>query len=450
MSRIAFVSSGPRTLIFKAVADRLQTSGHEIFWIITGSDEVKNIITSDAVFVDISIIINASEDTLYLLDKHSEISVNGIIASDRILSKKSAGFAHKYLAGSFHQIHDFLTKNSIDIVFGEATWAGELVSAAVCRMLKIPYLAPVTVRYPSERFAFFEGVFQKKPVGYMNILDMVNAKDLYNLFLTLKTSPHYMIRLKKNNLKLFIKHLKRHLRRDVYDMTVPSLYSLVKSKIFAKLRTSPSGSVPDGRYVLLPLHVAPEASVDVLGGYHRDTLTFIRNVSRALPYGVKLAVKDHPIQTRSSRFYKDISKIPAVVLVGGNENSLELIRNAEAVVSISGTACYEAGLLGVPAFTFADVYFNELPTVKKCTSYEELHSVLKNVRKSETGSEREIAFLAKLYSISYEGYVSIEAASADVLGEQNISNVTAGFLDIIKYYSSPKSATADSICSKLI
>jgi len=176
----------------------------------------------------------------------------------------------------------------------------------------------------------------------------------------------------------------------------------------------------------------------------------VSNVSRALPYGVSLVVKGHPNQVKSTKFYKRISRIPSVRFVDKHIDSLWLIKNAEAVISVSGTACYEAALFGVPAFNFTDMFYNELTSVKKCTTHEELYSVLKNLSKDENSSESVIEFLAKLYALSYKGFAEGKAVRADALSEQNISDVTAGFIDIIEFYSSPKSATAASMCSRFI
>jgi len=450
MAQVAFVSSGPRTAIFKAVADNLSALGHEIFWIITGSNEVKSIIAPYSNVLDISIISDTSEDNLKLLDEYSEMSVNGIIASDRILCKKGESFALKYLSSCFSRIHEYIKNNSIEIIFGEATWANELVCAAVCRMVGIPYLAPSTVRYPSDRFAFFKGIFQSRLAGEAKVVDIQKGRELHAKFLLGQEKPFYMSLPEKDNPSLFIKHFKRHIRRDVNDLTVPSVYSLVLDKIRSVLSMYPSGDVPEGRYVYLPLHVSPEASVDVLGPYNRDAAVFVSNVSRALPYGVSLVVKGHPNQVKSTKFYKRISRIPSVRFVDKHIDSLWLIKNAEAVISVSGTACYEAALFGVPAFNFTDMFYNELTSVKKCTTHEELYSVLKNLSKDENSSESVIEFLAKLYALSYKGFAEGKAVRADALSEQNISDVTAGFIDIIEFYSSPKSATAASMCSRFI
>jgi len=415
---------------------------------------IRSLITSSGHILDISTLTGICSDSLSRLDKYSEISVNAIIASDRILSTKTEDVALSYLAGSFQNIEKYLVENRIEMVFGEATWAGEFVCAAVCRMLDIPYLVPATVRYPSGRFAFFEGIFQKAPIDTKRIVDMSKGRKLYSDFISRKIQPFYLNKPKSNLLYSLYRHLVRCTKGDGADMTMPSFLDLVGQRVSKTCRKCNSSKyiskLQSGRYVYLPLHVEREASIDVLGGYYRSMEEFVRNVSRAMPYGVSLVVKEHEGCYRKPKFYKTISSIPGVKLVRSDMDSHSLIKNAEAVISVSGTACYEAGLFGVDAYTFADMYFNALPSVKKCTSYEELYSVLKNVSKSESASESIVAFLSKLYSVSFEGYAESETVYADALSDQNVSNVTIGFNEVIDYYSSSKSATADSICSRFI
>jgi hypothetical protein len=455
LSNVAFVSNGWRTATFKAVADRIDALGHEVFWITTGSKVLNNLIAPKYKYLDLSNISKADKACLSEFEGFSDISVNGIISSDRILSAIPESKARQYIASCYSKLNEYIKVNNISIVFGEATWAHEIVAAAVCRKNNIPYIVPVTMRYPSDRFMFFEGVFQNTPIDTGRIIDIVEGKRLYDEFISGGNVPFYMDLPKRNNVKMFLRHLKRHIVRDVYDYTVPSVWSLVRDKIADRINSmlSDVDALPDrpsGDYVYLPLHRSPEASVDILNGYCMDQVEFVRNVSRSLPAGLKLVVKEHPSQFRGRAFYKKLKSIPSVELINRHADSHVLIRGAKAVVSVSGTACYEAGLYGVSAFTFADMSYNELASVKKCTSYEDLYSVLKNVNNTEIQSGQAVAYLSKMLACSYKGFAESETVYADALNEQNISYITVGFIDIIKYYSSSKSATADSMCSRLI
>jgi hypothetical protein len=70
-------------------------------------------------------------------------------------------------------------------------------------------------------------------------------------------------------------------------------------------------------------------------------------------------VKEHPsgLGCRSLADYRRFKQIPGVRLIDPNADTFSLIRRAWLVASVSGTACFEAGVLGVPAITFAPMYF---------------------------------------------------------------------------------------------
>lgn len=225
-SKIAFVCNHRRTATFKRVAERLERSGHKAFWISTGSGLVKDILASveESKVVDISIFSDVDLGALADLERYSEISVNGMIASDRVLRTKPYSVALAYISCAYLKIRNFLVNNNVEIVFGEATWGGELVCAAVCRELGIPFLKPVTIRCPSGRFAFFEGVFLREPVATGKTVDISVGQELYDSFVTRWKKPFYMNLPRKSLIKSFCYHAVRHLRGDVNDMTMPSFF----------------------------------------------------------------------------------------------------------------------------------------------------------------------------------------------------------------------------------
>jgi len=410
---------------------------------------MRNILAYSSIFniLDLSTMkIYLCDNGLKELEQYSTVSVNGIIASDRILSKMKKIEAFSYLCCLFKYINDYLVNNEVEMVFGEATWAHEMVTAAVCKKLEIPYLAPVNVRYPSSRFAFFEGVTQSHIYTNTSKIDLVSGVKLHDNFLMSNPSPFYMTKRSKGIVKPLIKHLRRHLTRDTRDKTVPSIYRLISNEISKKFPKNQQNPKPSGDYYYLPLQCQPESSIDILAGYYRNQREFVSNVSRSLPYGAKLVVKEHPLSAKGENY----DDIPSVLTVASTEDGFELIRNSKCVITISGTVAYEAGLLGVPAVIFTDLFFNELPTIKRCSSMEKLSETIEDIMNTKADKASVIAFLAKLFSMSYEGYCESVDVYPDALDEENIRMVTYAFMDVIDSYSSTKSATAASMCSKLI
>src|SRR5690606_14631785 len=110
----------------------------------------------------------------------------------------------------------------------------------------------------------------------------------------------------------------------------------------------------DKKYILVTLHKQPESSIDVLAAGHSNQMEAVRALSRSVSACTEIWVKEHSnaIGDRSLSWYRHLKMIPGVRLIEPYANTFELIRGAEGVISASGTVCFEAGLLGVPAITF--------------------------------------------------------------------------------------------------
>jgi len=448
MSRAAFVCNHRRTALFKLVSENLVRSGFEVCWISSGGKYLQKLLSDSDCILDISINKGAlDKSVLDDIEKYSEITLSAIISSDRILSKKDFHTAKCYAVNIFSSVKAFLSENNVCVVFGEATWAHELVTASVCRSLGIPFLSPVNVRFPSDRFAFFKGINQSEyfrpPVPNVHF----DGKSLLENFLEYGNSPFYMDSAKKVSLYNMYKHVIRHLTGDTRDLTVQSFYELASIKIkkfFSKIY--PQSKLPDkpaGRYVFLPLQCSPESSLDVLGYRWSDRLDFVKNIAGRLPDGFVLAVKEHPLQISDRRLYDEMSKISNVVLLKKGADTRELIKGADCVVTVSGTPAYEAGLYGVKAAVFADMFFAELPSVNVCRSYKDFENLMKS-DDIKGGREAAADFLSDLCACSFRGFAESADVYADAHSEKNIKDVSEAFINVLEYYSS-KSVTAASI-----
>ncbi|MEO9649038.1 MAG: hypothetical protein ABJF50_16940 [Paracoccaceae bacterium] len=116
------------------------------------------------------------------------------------------------------------------------------------------------------------------------------------------------------------------------------------------------GTLPGAPFVYYPLHVDPEASTMVLAPYHTDQLSVIEGLSKALPPGELLVVKEHlpMVGRRPAGFYARISAMHNVVLLGPLCNGVEVLKRSNSVVVITGTAGWEGLCLGIPVLVIGD------------------------------------------------------------------------------------------------
>lgn len=144
----------------------------------------------------------------------------------------------------------------------------------------------------------------------------------------------------------------------------------------ADLTARPDLQVP---YLFYPLHYEPELATLLLSPYYFDQIQLVGALARSLPLHWKLYVKEHPtMQGRRARsFYRALLRFPNVVLLDPHISTFTLLRSAKLVATITGTAGWEATLLGKPVLTFGEVFYNSLSTVRRAHDLEALPALIK-------------------------------------------------------------------------
>ena len=112
-------------------------------------------------------------------------------------------------------------------------------------------------------------------------------------------------------------------------------------------------------FIYFPLHVDPEASTMVLAPWHTDQLAVVESLAKAAPAHMRVVVKEHsPMLGRRPRgFYRQLAHMPRVTLLGPEYSTFDLIERAALTAVITGTAAWEALLLGKPVVIVGDSPF---------------------------------------------------------------------------------------------
>ena len=130
----------------------------------------------------------------------------------------------------------------------------------------------------------------------------------------------------------------------------------------------------------MPLHLIPESTTFVKAPFYIDELNIISQISKSLPIGWILYVKEHQsmLGERSFEFYKKVNQFPNVKLVQINyyDDPKPWIENAQGVITIAGTAAYEAALLGKTSIIFSGVPFGLIKGITRANSFEELPKLI--------------------------------------------------------------------------
>jgi hypothetical protein len=446
---ICFVANFEKTFVFDKVVDQLSLTDAnvQVFWIVVNSKLYSYLKTKNK--IDNILYLPKNIDSSIENVKVEDCNINEIVNHDRYLSLDSAG-GIDYLNKIKKHIYTFLKKNNVAHVFGESTWGHELMISRICNYnqeLNCQYHSPQIVRLPQDRFAFFndesENIKREGGVDYQKLnypvivlerqeyIDKIanEVRDSVSLIQRFRRIKKFIT---KENIFIndpttvnsFVKRLKIGFK-DEWNKTA---YRFVKKYKFVDL--------PPLKKYLYTLHVQPEASIDVLGRYYSSQYRNILCLWKNMPEDTILMVKEHRtgIGNRSFSFYRNISKLKNVVLISENEDPHGLIRESEAVFTVSGTIAYEAALIGKPSFTFAPVFFNNLVNCHKV----DLEDLIKCKNLSELIKEKAIdnkqkmdieLFSKFLYYHTYKGSWSPE--SLDTFAESNVKFLAVGVLSLL-------------------
>jgi hypothetical protein len=462
---VAFVTNHQKTEFLMGIAGRLESSGHNVFWISSGNrwtrylasggvmpEKILNLAELGDAWAHGTVTVAQCATNLTCAGSVDEPTANDIILMDRLLVAKPAEYGRRYVAVVRNQVDNFLVANRVEAVFGEATWALEVVTSLVCRARSISFYSPQVVRIPDERFAFFEGRLQTRLPNIRKVTEADHslAQAFYRNYVEKRPRPAYWhLNNRVPSLQFsWLPKLAGYLTAgstDRYDETIFPTPWLVKRRLAEVVQAHQlkwfvrwqSGQQPGGRpYVLYALHKQPESSVDVMASYLSNQTELVRAVARSLPATHDLYVKEHRncIGDNGLSFYRELSRIPSVKLISPYADSHELIAGAEAVMTITGTIAYEAGLLGTSAITFVPMYFGSLLAVNGCNPYNEsfrsdLARVLQEPARlpQKEAEARAVDYLAGVFANSFAGNISDPRTDIRCMSDENLDRVAAGF-----------------------
>jgi len=164
-------------------------------------------------------------------------------------------------------------------------------------------------------------------------------------------------------------------------------------------------------YVYFPLHLQPEMSTSLLGGKYCDQVLAIEDLARVLPKDWKIYVKENPSQgyfQRDEYFFTRLMNIPNVEFVGKSVSSIELIKHSKLVSVITGTAGWEAILIGKPVIVFGQAWYLNFPGVHKYTENINIEDVLNTKVTHDDIYEYAKIYRAKMAPFNLNIYAEID------------------------------------------
>ncbi|MFC1595724.1 hypothetical protein ACFL4D_00360 [Candidatus Margulisiibacteriota bacterium] len=291
----------------------------------------------------------------------------------------------------------------------------------VCKNMNIPYLFPETLRTlnymaltPNKETLFpqIDETYREMMAEAKNT-DMSKGEELYKEMIESIETQEYFDKTPIDHLKsswpktkfvflalrglaaqLLRWHKERKIHRQAEDIHRQSrnfktlwsniVYSTLgayqRMKLFDKKFYQDYD--PQQKYIYFPLQCTPEYSTQVRATMWINPLPMIEALSKSVPAGWRIFVKEHPItlsvRVRDLAFYQEVKKYPNVDFVPISTNSEELINNAQLVINVAGTTGWEAILRGKPVLSFSNNFYDVLDLSVLCTDTEALSVAIYN------------------------------------------------------------------------
>lgn len=187
--------------------------------------------------------------------------------------------------------------------------------------------------------------------------------------------------------------------------TFPGLMNLFRGmRAFRNERVHDSAS-PSGlpaKFIYYPLQVTPESSINTPAPYYVDQMRAIDAIRFAMPSDWMLVVKEHraSLGIRSPSFYSTLRSKAGVHITHAAMSSIDLIKQAQLTISVTGSATLEAFLLGRPALVLGGCFVAEY--LGGVCSISDLPSRIRESAASPPDDKHIETALAEIHSVRYE------------------------------------------------
>jgi hypothetical protein len=140
------------------------------------------------------------------------------------------------------------------------------------------------------------------------------------------------------------------------------------------------------RFVYYPLHVPGDMALTLRSPQYLDQLSLVDYLARAVPHTHKVAIKEHPAMIGLidvDRVRDLLRRYDNLVLLPPSTNNFQVLKHAEAVVSVNSKSGAEACLLGKPTLVLGDAFYRQSPLVKAVSHLTELPAALRTALQGE-------------------------------------------------------------------
>lgn len=406
----------------------------------------------------------SSEGVLALGNKFKSRALVECLWPERFERRFSDQTMLRNLVGHFSFWESFIKKNDIDILISEfPSILSTCVAWIVCKDLGVKFLSFGRMPLKGSRICTitsWEGhydnlddilqepsfeISDKSKQLASSYLDEIKTKGVTKsgqaIIDMAKERKQSIFRGIPRSPKSFVELLKRLRNEREYYLYNRSILERVVSRFsapllrFLWLKGSTFNSNFDyksERYFLMPLHMPGEwSNYASIGLRNADQVATVREAANCLPLKSFLYVKEHTtgFGFRKSSFYREIKKIANVRLINPYEDTIDLIRHSQAVVTLGSTVGFEAFLMKKPVLSWGTPWYQYFPGMHQISSPKVLARLMQNIASLDVASDSEIhRTISVMFEVSFEAFID---PPDKLLSDDNIEVIKNEILTLI-------------------
>ncbi len=187
------------------------------------------------------------------------------------------------------------------------------------------------------------------------------------------------------------------------------------------------------RFIYYPLQYTPEASINTPAPYFVEQTRMIDALRFAMPTNYTLVVKEHPacLAMRPVNFMRYLRGLPGVSVIKASAPSIEIIKRADLTATVTGTAAFEAFLLGRSALAFGPGL--SAWTIGRMATIANLRAEIQGAIAAPPSESFIVEQTAKLMSVRYPcRFDTPRLPGEPMLRRKNMQAILSGLLDHLR------------------
>ena len=173
---------------------------------------------------------------------------------------------------------------------------------------------------------------------------------------------------------------------------------------------------PEIPFLFFGFHLNRESTMGLRSLPYVNQTSLVEMISRVLPYGYTLYVREHPHwpKTFPFRYLSKVKKYPNVRLLSPTISIHDILRNAQAILVYNANTGIEALMHGKPVLSFApNIYYKHHPGVDYCDDLFELGAKLSSLINRNVKKEDTYNYIRKLFRVSNDLSLNAETFLSD-------------------------------------